>query len=259
MTDLAKRIASNWLRSKTAGAEEFEVYVRGTNADRAFSEAQDDGQAESGSRGYSGTIAEKPGYRFLQDEPVTQDQARDLIDDAPSDDKWGDAWALKIGEEKVVATKDATIKVKARNAHAAQKAVKELVKSKTKVRRGAKLVVLTGWRSDPVRPGGMPELVKAKGTQAGFVVAETEQRYPTLHTDTHALKRSKKEAVAQLKAILKKARKGAKFSIWKIQEQDTFTVTADSSKLPSWEIPVIIKQVQVGKPIGFIFWGSASS
>ncbi len=102
------------------GAEQFEHTSRGKTVDEAFNNAVESAGWDHGHSGYTGTIAEKPG--FVEFPEITLDRANELLglttmpglillvdEDALSaltererhfiethDDKWGDACAIPI-------------------------------------------------------------------------------------------------------------------------------------------------------------------
>lgn len=86
------------------GATTFGTTARGKTAREAFTAAVTQARFESGSGGYSGTIAEKRDYVMiaLPAGRVANDYARELIDagDPRIDDKWGPAGCIALGEDK---------------------------------------------------------------------------------------------------------------------------------------------------------------
>lgn len=93
---------------KTAGAVDFFVFMKGTDAKRLFREAQEDAEDEARweaedegeeyEGGYSGTIAEKPGFRIMGQAETLRDaqQMADRMID--KNDKWGPAFAIEVGK-----------------------------------------------------------------------------------------------------------------------------------------------------------------
>ena len=95
------------------GACDFETMSHGSDATTAFSNARSEAQAESGERGYTGTIAEKPSFTlFTLPTIVPAAKVVDALCDGPVpdgmdagtvrrmqrlyDDKWGPAVAMEI-------------------------------------------------------------------------------------------------------------------------------------------------------------------
>ena len=84
------------------GATNFETFQPGAFVDAAFQEAQHHARYEYGHGGYTGTIAEKEGYRIINEEGMPHQKAlslaRQLVEqrDSRIDDKWGPAGALRV-------------------------------------------------------------------------------------------------------------------------------------------------------------------
>jgi len=83
------------------GAEVFEKFVRGTDAQTCFDSAVSEAQWEHGHMGYTGTIAEKTSFVMIEDEkPLSRGEARRLAEDLIAsgderiDDKWGPAGCI---------------------------------------------------------------------------------------------------------------------------------------------------------------------
>ncbi|MFJ9521262.1 hypothetical protein ACIRPK_23805 [Kitasatospora sp. NPDC101801] len=94
------------------GAYDFTTYQTGTDASQAFRDAVEQAQYEYGHGGYTGTIAEKDGYKVVSDAPLTMDEAEALANqimsdhDHPLQDKHGPAGAIPVltGERQVTVT-----------------------------------------------------------------------------------------------------------------------------------------------------------
>lgn len=86
------------------GASEFSTTARGKTAKDAFSAAVEEAQYENGHGGYTGTIAEKRGFKMVT--PKLGESPREavsrLMDDDSSfvQDKWGDAGCVSLGPDK---------------------------------------------------------------------------------------------------------------------------------------------------------------
>lgn len=86
------------------GACTFQSTATGKTAKDAFTKAREQALYDHGHGGYTGTIAEKPGFRMVA-EGVDPDPAATMkrcLDDEHHwcQDKWGDAACLQIGPEK---------------------------------------------------------------------------------------------------------------------------------------------------------------
>ncbi len=84
------------------GASDFMVYGVGTDAREVFNRLVEDAQYEYGHGGYTGTIAEKNGYKIVA-EPMTKEEGKkkayEMIED---NDKWGPAYCIPLKDEKGV-------------------------------------------------------------------------------------------------------------------------------------------------------------
>lgn len=87
------------------GACDFITRAKGENADKAFGRARDNAAWEHGHGGYTGTIAEKHGFREVEVpagvDPIAH--VHELMDYDQHEsgfwwDKWGDAGCVKIAE-----------------------------------------------------------------------------------------------------------------------------------------------------------------
>lgn len=87
------------------GAAEFHVRALGMTAGEAFAFAREDALKEHGSRGYTGTIAEKTGFRMLElreRETVSAGIARFMRDPRHfTRDKWGPAGCFDAGPSEL--------------------------------------------------------------------------------------------------------------------------------------------------------------
>lgn len=85
------------------GAERFDNYQKGTDAQKAFSEARDHAFYEYGHRGYTGSLAEKDRFELRNGgNPLTLKDAEAFADrdlEENDHDKWGPAWALKVKDD----------------------------------------------------------------------------------------------------------------------------------------------------------------
>ena len=238
---------------KQAGASGFTDYGYGTNANRVFRDLVEEAQYEHGSRGYTGTIAEKDGFTMATREVMTQAQAREYADKHYDDyDKWGDAGCVAFGEEKVLVSKDFEVKVKARNKDEAMKKVREKMMGGKK-RAGATIEVEITWNATKLTtPAGKRKITTERSN--GDV-------YFLKHYDAHTKYSSKKEAVAALKKILETTKRidpGQVVRIVKVQDQGAMSY-AESSKLATFTVVGKRIQKKVGKVKGYYFFGWASS
>jgi len=114
---------------RTASSSEFTAIGYGSDARSVFRELVQDAQDDYGSRGNTGTIAEKDSYRIVA-EPMTQGQAYKYADQHISEyDKYGPAGCIPIVDSKVVAQKEFEVKVKAKTREEAMNIVSEQLKT----------------------------------------------------------------------------------------------------------------------------------
>lgn len=102
------RVLSRYMaaRGKSAGADFFSVWGRGSDPKKVFEDLR--ASAESEARfeaeeegedyeGYSGTIAEKHGFKVRDRKPRTLREARNFAyEDGDNNDKWGPAFAVPV-------------------------------------------------------------------------------------------------------------------------------------------------------------------
>jgi len=86
------------------GAEEFVTSGKGKNVGEAFHEAQERAFYGVGHQGYSGTIAEKNGWKVINCE-MTEEATEAMIEkcldnmDHFCQDKWGPAAAIQVTDD----------------------------------------------------------------------------------------------------------------------------------------------------------------
>ena len=90
------RVAS--MQSKTAGGTDFWDWGQGSDPRKVFSDLQARAQHEYGHGGYSGSIAEKDGYKIRSREKMNTKEAEAFANrDIDNNDKWGPAFAIPSG------------------------------------------------------------------------------------------------------------------------------------------------------------------
>lgn len=83
------------------GACDFVTFIEGKVAQDAFNQAVEEARYKYGHAGYTGTIAEKPGYEIVSSEPLSLEDADKFIKDTINKNpKWGEAWAIKVCDDK---------------------------------------------------------------------------------------------------------------------------------------------------------------
>ena len=136
------RVAARYIQ---AGSRDFSVYVESKDVNRAFNEAVDAAGDRYGHKGYTGTIAEKRGYGFKvrTHTPMTKAQAQEYIDrDIERADKWGEAFAIPVSEERVLGQDKVTVSVDEKSESAALRMGILRIKATGRVPPGANIQVV---------------------------------------------------------------------------------------------------------------------
>ena len=245
------------------GAESFFDYGRGRDARSIFRDLIEEAQQEYGSRGYTGSIAEKgsEGYRVVTQDakPMSywrSDEARQQFGDG---EKWGPALAAPYAEEVVKGSKDYTIKVSARTKGEAAELAREAIKNKGRSKAGTTIQVdLKAIKK--VSDAGKASIKKTKlRYPAQFKVLYDVNGETTVGQTAYANVTEAKKGVAAFAAkFVNGQTRYNPIGIVKTEGVQGYEVTA-SSKMPKWEITGTRKQVAVGRAIGWVFWGFASS
>jgi len=129
--------------TRQAGASSFSNYVAEKNSSRAFDTARESEGHDSGHGGYSGTIYEKPGYIIRSSTPMSMKEANAFVNkDINNNDKWGEAFAIPVSEEKVLAKDTVTVTVEARDAEEARRKGILLIKATGRVPHGGASIVV---------------------------------------------------------------------------------------------------------------------
>jgi len=253
---------------KTAGAQDYSLFVKGKNVEKAFKDAQEQDRYEYGSDPYSGTIGQASNYRLVTRTPMTIEEAGELGDKRVNRlDKWGYAEAIPIGETKVLGReKKLSLKVRAGNVEEARRVAKEHALTKVKQRKGAKVIVKTSWPKE-IKGAGTPAFKKEPASGKGFIVlpvfsGSLDADYLWLGgARSTPIYGRKSLATAAVKEAMSEPHvgKGDTFAIVKVEPKETYKVTGTPSRLAKWEVDVTIKQVKTGKAIGFLFYGVAGT
>jgi len=243
------------------GATDFIEKGRGTNADKVFKELTRNARNYYGNDPYGGHIGTKDGFVMHTKKVVTLNEAYRMAEEAMNRPgpveygKWDDAGAIAFGEEKVVASKEFEVTVKARSENEARMLVQEKMKGGRK-RAGAEIEVkFTSTKK--TAEAGKRKLTRTKPSGESYYTilnAGSKQRYSTL-----------KEATAALRAYLLKTNhtwsapvEGKEYVITKVQDFGSISFQ-ESSKLPTYTVKGVRQQVKVGKVKGYLFFGMAPS
>lgn len=83
------------------GGCDFMIRGSGKDAREAYRNLVEEARYESGNGGYTGTIAEKNGFKIVSSEPLTMERARVKANAMMEDnDKWGPAFCIPIEVEE---------------------------------------------------------------------------------------------------------------------------------------------------------------
>jgi len=237
------------------GAQSFIEVGYGSDARKVFNSLVEDARYEYGSRGYTGTIAEKDSFVMATSQVMTEEQAHQYAEDNNFKiTKWDPASCVAFAEKKVLVEKDFEVKVKAKDGNEARRIVEEKMKLKRK-RAGAILEVEISWRDGVVltTPAGKRKIVTHKPTGDVYFVrsSNTSEKFST-----------KKEAVARLKELMQVTNRidpDEVIRILKVQDQGGMSYQ-DSSKLATYTVRGKLVQSKLSnKTKGFVFFGWASS
>jgi hypothetical protein len=251
---LANRVLG---RYKRAGASEFEDYINNPQPNQAFDRARDDARHESGSGGYSGTIAEKSSFKIRQLEPMTREQARKFIEqDIEKNDKYGPAFAVAIGEATKAKEQKATIRVAAVGESHARTAAEQQLTEKF-AEPGSHVIVKT-LKTTLVKEGKLPDMKIEKGGSEGFYFTGPGMA----QTSNPKVVESHAAAIAEFKQHVQhfKPHEGDLFRIVKFKTTDTITIGDLTKSLHLYEVECMLTfEKPSNKIIGWIFYGLASS
>ena len=185
---------------------------------------------------------------------VTNNEAHRMADEAMDRPpykygKWDYAGAIAYGEEKVVASKEFEVTVKARSESEARKLVREKMMGGRK-RQGA-VVEVNIHSTTKTAEAGKRKLTRTKPGGDAYYTFPNGGQYSTY-----------KEALEALKTYLlnpkRNAIAGKEYKITKIQDLGSISYQP-SFKLPTYTVKGVRKQVKVGKVKGYVFFGMAPS
>lgn len=241
------------------GAESFFEHDTGRDPRSIFNYLVEEAEQEYGSRGYTGSIAEKKyeGYKVVSRDPKPlsywrSDEARKQYGEG---DKWGSALAAPYAEEKVVGSKDYTIKVQAKTRNEAIRLGKEQIAAKGRSKAKTTVQVRIS-NVTKTKDAGKPDIKKVKsGYKTQFKIRYERFLGNGVYKNITEAKKKFAEVVV---SYANGQSQHQPIGIVTIEGVHDYKVTM-SSKLPTWEVKGTRQQVQVGKAIGWVFWGWASS
>lgn len=241
------------------GAESFFNRGKGRDPRSIFNYLVEEAKDEYGGRGYTGTIAEKEyeGYKIVSRTPMPlshwgdSNEMKRLYGDA---DKWGPAFAAPYAEEKIVGSKDYTIKVQAKTRQEAIRLGKEQIAAKGRSRANTTVKVII-YVTKKTKDAGKPDIKKVR---SGYTTTFKIRYDSYLGRGSFRNITEAKKALAQKVVEWGNGSQHKPLGIVKIEGVQDYNITL-SAKLPTWEVKGQRQQVQVGKAIGWVFWGWASS
>ena len=244
------------------GASGFFDYGKGTNANAIFNALREDAQHEHGSRGYTGSIAEKHSFTVVSRTPMPLSywQSNAAQDKFGEGDKWGDALCAPYAEKVVKGEKEYTIKFKAADRSEARSKALKIIEAKGRSKKGTEIEVSI--RSiDKVSDSGKPKAVKVKSTEpTTFKLRFIEKGYtkPFHGRTTYSSITEAKKGFAEWIGKFANGGTSKPIGIIKIEGVHDYEVIL-SSKEPTWEVTGTRRQIAIGRQIGYAFWGWASS
>lgn len=250
---IARRVASRFL---TAGGSDFYEFGRGSDPKKVFRYLVNEAQREYGSRGYTGSIAEKHDFVLRSRTPMTLQEAERFAEkDVNSNQKYGPAFAVPVAETKVLSEKVVTLKVPAKADYHAREVFEQTLRAKYSGK------TLEFKYTDPVqklKDGGVPDIDVGdlSGKRYRIVVAGETYQISEGATKKEALASFKKALLSPRWAHLKV---GDKFVLEEVKSLHSLTIAGEASKLALWSVSGKVSVVRQGNVEGYLFYGIASS
>jgi hypothetical protein len=245
----------NTRKEENMGSTDFVDEGRGSNASVVFKELVRDAKSYYGNSPYGGHIGLKDGFVMHTKEVVTQRQAHNMANEAMSRPpykygKWDYAGAIAYGEEKVVASKEFEVTVKARDRGEATDLI--LAKMRGGRKRQGTTVEVKINSIKKTAEAGKRNLTRTKSKGSFYYTFPNGEKYPTLKEATEAL------SVYLSNPNSRNTVPGKEYNIKKVQEFGSISYQ-ESSKLPTYTVKGVRNQVKVGGVKGYLFFGSAPS
>jgi hypothetical protein len=237
------------------GAVDFFEEGYGSDARKVFQRKAAELRRMHGNDAYAGHMGLKDDFKMHTTRVLTKNEAYRMAESAIDNySKWGPAGAIAFGKEKVVASNEFEVTVKARDEREAKKLVEDKVR-KARKRQGVEIEVKFS-EVKQTAPAGKRKLTKTKSDTGGYFTWRTSRgarhhkEYPTL-----------REATQALTAYLsdpnnRRAAAGEEHILYKTQDLGSISYQ-ESSKLPTYTVKGVRKQIKVGKVEGYLFFGLA--
>lgn len=241
-------------RENEMGASTFIDAGRGSNANRVFTSLVQEAQYEYGSRGYTGTIAEKDSFVMATRDIMTKRQALEYAEKHINDyGKWDSAGCVAFADSKVVAEKEFEVTVRAKNRLEAQDLVRKKMEGGRK--RAGTVIEVSITDVAKTSPGGKKKLkIHPSDGEVYFSIQNSKGDILS-----HNKFKTKKEAMDYLKGQIVYFEKDTLYQIVKVQSQGGLSFQ-ESSKLPTFTVKGKRMQKKPSTKIeGFVFFGWASS
>jgi len=241
---------------KRAGGSDFGVFIKIPDPAKAYSQAVDAARYEHGSGGYTGTIAEKRGYKIITRTPLSMDGAYVLADKNEDNDKWGPALAIPIGAEKQGKSKEIKINVDADSEQDARNKTSDEV---SKLFPGKQIKI--DYKKSEKLKGAKIKTRKAPFSRDSEFWWSRTGAIPGWTSGNKY--KTKQEAVAAFKAIVDRLSTNDGFKngeIWTLHEHNNVVAIETFGKSSVWRVIVeVTPEESVGPIIGWYFYGVASS
>ncbi len=255
------------------GAFSFENTVMNPDVRKAFDHAHSEAQYQRGHGGYSGTIAEKPGYHILSRTPLAGDELADFIQKRTGDnDKWGPAFAVPLANVTKGKTTTKTVTVRAKSESEAREAAAAKIRKSRKgdVRVGITKITRTGSsHSNKMRRKKHGGKVKVQWAWS--------DRQPLHDTPLDAAKAAEEYLATSARNLDAKGIEVhyTEYRVFPVvtlvgndgttrsynKEPVAYTVTIGrNDKTATWEVTAEVQPIKVERTIaGWVFFGYASS
>ena len=250
-------VVTKFLRRKTAGANTFYEYAKGTNLKAVYDGLVADALREYGQDPYSGTIATTRGVELRSKVPMSMDDAEAFAkDDVEKANKWETAFAVPVAQSRVKSKVTVTADVAAASKSEAESSFREKTLKEKPVRVSNMGIAV---QSVVLKDAEMPKLKVEPGKTKTYSVVV----YPTHQTFADGLT-SKKDAVAKLKDLFKDtyfrdflSKPGAYIVI--CENKDLTILRPETISLPTWVVTADVAEVELGPVEGYLIYGWAAT
>jgi hypothetical protein len=243
------------------------VVSKQTDVCKAFDEVHSHAQWESGSGGYTGTIAEKTGYTVLTRTPLGPAELDALVQKHDNNDKWGPCYAAPVAEATL--GKEKVVTVRAKSATEARTVAEKRLKGQDfKVKEVKALGVAHTNKMRRTKHGGKPKIKWA--FNGGRDTLYDKPLDAVKAAEAHLAWRSQKVDSGEWSHWGLDSSTYLVYPVAVLIDNDgpktqngtgaSYTVSIGrDDKAASWEVTVVLRKVDTAKCVGWAFWGWASS